>query len=364
MIFQNKSETTSYLDRKNNWILPFISGLTILISLFTPIAYSWFVPFNQNYFWLVPFNQSFIWLWGVRFSTSYTTPYTQFSTFPLLSFISAIIISISILIIGICFILNAIKLKKHKIDSIKSEKNGFILAILLVILTIMWMLFFIDLWQSYSIGPSIIVLFFSAAIPFVKKGFQRPSRRLITGLLILGGVIVLVSLFAPAIVHHEHEITPFGPGTFPEYVTYEWLWMFGLTFFSSTEIFYGYRTITDFYLDLEIAYNSLLLRCSISIIIMGSLSLIIAVKYKIFQNRWKEIWLIQLTMAIMILIAATLWIIIADFIIGYPSHGKRSQLIFGFGIIGPYIGASLIMISAVFSKTIRKRTLRMFSKKE
>ncbi len=354
MILKNISETTSHLDRKNNWILPFISGLTILISLFTPIAFSWLIFFNPKY----PSIIDFIWLWGMsyRFSTTFDKifPIFHISSF---RFITAIIISISILIIGICFILNAIKLKKHKIDSIKSEKNGFILAILLVLLTIMWMLFFIDLWQSYSIGPSIIGLFFSAAIPFVKKGFQRPSLRLIKGLLLLGGVIVLVSLFSPAIVHHEREIDWIQS----IYVTSEWLWMFGLTFFNSTVIsIYHYRTRTYFYLDLGIANNIPLLICSILIIIMESLSLIIAVNNKIFQNRWKKIWLIQLTMAIIILIAATLWIIIADFIIGYSSRwgsfGIRSQPIFGFGIIGPYIGASLIMLSALFNKTIRKRT--------
>ncbi len=284
-----------------------------------------------------------------------------FPTFPLFLFIPATIISISILIIGICFILNAIKLKKHKIDSIKSEKNGFILAILLVLLTIMWMLFFIDLWQSYSIGPSIILLFFSAAIPFVKKGLHRSNITLVTGLLLLGGVIVLVSLFAPAIVHYKHEIDFLGNID----VTYEWLWMFGLMFYSRTrtETFYVYRRITNYsiYSNLEIANNIPLIICSILIIIMGSLSLILAVKYKIFQNRWKKIWLIQLTMAIIILIAATFWIIIADSIIGYsrPSPliiGTRSQPIFGFGIIGPYIGASLIMLSALFNRTIRKRS--------
>jgi len=219
------------------------------------------------------------------------------------------------------------------------------------------MLFFIDLWQSYSIGPSIIGLFFSAAIPFVKKGFQRPSLRLITGLLLLGGVIVLVSLFTPSIVYHKREYDLIGS----LYVTYEWLWMFGLTFFRRTEYSFWDGMITDFYHNLEITNNIPLLICSILIIIIGSLSLIIAVKYKIFQNRWKKIWLIQLTMAIIILIAATLWIIIADFIIGYSGRsmggfGTRSQPIFGFGIIGPYIGASLIMLSALFNRTIRKRS--------
>jgi len=358
LILKNISETTSHLDRKNNWILPFISGVIILISLFTPVAYSWFAIFNQK----SPSIFEFIWLWGVQLSTSDTSFIPdippQFSIFPLLRFITAIIISISILIIGICFIINAIKLKKHKIDSIKSEKNGFILAILLALLTIIWMLFFIDLWQSYSIGPSIIGLFFSAAIPFVKKGFHRPSIRLVAGLLLLGGVIVLVSLFAPTIVHHKIE----ADMAQPVYVTYEWFWMFGLTFFNSTKISYGYGgTITNFYFNLEIANNILLLICSILIIIMGSLSLIIAVKYKILQNRWKKIWLIQLTMAIIILIAATLWIIIADFIIGYLGRSMwvyvfRSQHIFGFGIIGPYIGASLIMLSALFNRTIIKRS--------
>jgi len=344
------------LDRNNNWILPFISGLITLISLFTPIAFNWLIPFNQK----SPSIFDFIWLWGVRLSFD---PYNYFPdlnpspTFPLLRFITAIIISISILIIGICFILNAIKLKKHKIDSIKSEKYGFILAILLVLLTIMWMLFFIDLWESYSIGPSIIILFFSAAIPFVKKGFQRPSIRLITGLLLLGGVIVLVSLFTPSIVYHKREYDLIGSLD----VTYEWLWMFGLTFFRRTEYSFWDGMITDFYHNLEIANNIPLLICSILIILMGSLSLIIAVKYKIFQNRWKKIWLIQLTMAIIIFIAATLWIMIADFIIGYSSYSMgifllRSQPIFGFGIIGPYIGASLIMLSALFNRTIIKRS--------
>lgn len=367
-----------YVNNKYDWLFPGVSGIIIIISLLSPAAYRVLLhsPTNELH------SFEIIWICDLYgYSTSSTK--SMVWVFPNISHIISsiyMLISILILIIAILFIINAIKLKRERINYLKSKKLWFKLMSFLVILTITWiilmqvftntfyrriydelpyyeykhleLLYKYGFWCSFSPGFGIIGLFFSALIILIRIAYNKSIKRLSNILYISGGIITLISFFTPAVNYYGIYTTPI----FAVWETFDWIWIFSFRYSDSLEIFYGRMIRKDFTFDSKIFFNIPLMVCSISLLFTEILVLIFAFKVKKFRRRFKRFWVIEMRLAIMLFSTTTIWLLIIEMTFNLfweyiPNHSVKSQPILGFGIIGPYISAFLIVIGIFLDKS-------------
>ncbi|MFX0023178.1 MAG: hypothetical protein ACFE9S_12700 [Candidatus Hermodarchaeota archaeon] len=158
---------------------------------------------------------------------------------------------------------------------------------------------------------------------------------------LIGGIIALVSLFTP--------VTTWNP---PGEFSIQWMFQLGLRLESFLE--FGLWRWDPGLLSLSIALSVIIIVCSITHIIL----IVIYRRSKRSFQKLKKYWIL---FAVLIALSTLSWIIMME--LYYNASGYTHWLSYlpnwqyyspSFGVIGPFIGSSLIIIAFFIIKTNNK----------
>lgn len=333
--------------KRNPWFLPIIGGLVALISLFTPTTY------DKTGTELI-----LIWMNQVAVRKSLFTDSFSIELLRSIIWLNTLSILCAVIIFSTTSILVTTTYFYWKISKSYQKLRWIwlIIAILIVIATLTWIVMmeiaYLDSpqnhWEWYSphfgvigpfIGAGLIVIgtFFvrdAVEIKDKEKVFARSNiKRASWFLPIIGGFVALIALFTPVTTWNP-------PGSF----AIQWIDQLGLTLEPDVE-FELWR----------IDPNLLLLSYTLAILIFISTILVITSTtiYKTNSRSFHKIKWVWLVSAILITFSTLTWIIMMELFYREAGGSHWQAYDPNFGVIGPFIGAGLIVLGIFFVNDLK-----------
>jgi hypothetical protein len=335
------------LDKKYDWQIPGIAGLLVIISIFLPAAYTsaYRNPFGTLY------SIDMLWIWNF-YATFVNTSISLSGEFLNVSHVLitiSVILTCLILIIGFFFLVSAIRIKRKRITYEKSKKLWIKLSIILVFLVLSWIVLmeiFSDeniilkpayiganiqrysFWSYFSPEFAIYGFFLSFTIIGLRIALDKSYKKSCNYLYFIAFTLMIVSFFTPLVNYNAFVIDTSYPDAY--YFTFE----------------------------PAILFNIFLMTCLVIFIICITLTFIFTLKINKFRGLFKKFWYFEKILASSIFFVITFCLLLLNMNYEYSQkfweETYRSQPILGFGIIGPYVSAFLIIFGVFLEKSIER----------
>lgn len=145
-----------------------------------------------------------------------------------------------------------------------------------------------------------------------------------------GGIIALISVFTPA--------TTWNPSGS---LAIQWMVQLGLTLEPFIE--FGLWRTSSGLISLSLLLSGIIIICSI-------VTIILTIIYKITSKNYNKVKWAQLSLAILITFSTLAWIIMMELFYNSQGYSHWQSYDPNFGVIGPFIGSGLIIISFFLRK--------------
>jgi hypothetical protein len=358
------------LDKKYDWLIPLITGLLIFISILFPAAYTSTYRYPSGN--LLSIDMLWIWNYYATFEYQNISLYGEFLNLSHILTSVSVILTFLIIIIGIIFSINAIRIKRKKTTYEKSKKLWIRLSIILVFSVLLWIVLieiFSDenivlrpvyisvniqrysFWSYFSPGFSIYGFFLSVLLIGLRVTLDKSYKKTSRYIYFIAFTIMIISLFTPLV---NFNAFIFNSTHMEENITFESIWVLGYKFLIRID----FEALPVFTYNFTFLFDISLMICLVIFIICTILTFIFALRINEFRGLYKKFWYFEKILASIIFFIITFCLLILNMNYEYSEYfldvTYRSQSIIGFGILGPYISASLIIISIFLQKSIER----------